>query len=84
MLYALNRNHPEPKVAYYMQRAANRFYLTAGSVIVIGKFIPESSETMKYYFLLWLVAVFIVILPSIKDLFAIKHDSWQDIETSAT
>ena len=80
-LYTMNRNHPEPKVSYYMQRSANRFYLTAGSLIVLGKFIPESTSTMKYYFLLWLLAVVVVLLPSVKDIYTIWHDSWVDIDT---
>jgi hypothetical protein len=80
-LYAINRNHPEPKVGYYMQRSANRFYLVTASVIVLGKFIPESSNTMNWYFLLWLLAVFALLIPSAKDIYTIWHDSWVDIDT---
>lgn len=82
-LYTINRNHPEPKVGYYMQRSATRFYVVVGSVIVLGKFIPESSDTLKWYFLLWLLAVIIVLIPALKDIYTIWHDTWVDIDTEA-
>lgn len=80
-LYAMNRNHPEPKVGYYMQKAANRFYLMAGSAIVLGKFIPESEDTLFWFFLLWLLAVAVVLIPSVRDIYRIWHDHWVDINT---
>ncbi|MEZ5448874.1 MAG: hypothetical protein R3E89_07680 [Thiolinea sp.] len=81
-IYTLNRNHPEPKVLKYTQRAANRFYLMCGVVIVLGKFIPRDNHTLLWFFLLWLLAVLTVMMPSIRDLYRIHHDQWVDIDTS--
>ncbi|HMR03372.1 MAG TPA: hypothetical protein PKA43_08375, partial [Candidatus Competibacter phosphatis] len=43
LVYAMNRHHPNPKVGYYTQQAAYRFYGVTGFFIVIATFIPGSG-----------------------------------------
>jgi len=40
LIYALNRHHPNPKVGYYTQQAAYRFYGVAGTLVSL----PISSR----------------------------------------
>ncbi len=80
-VYAMNREHPEPRVGRYTQRAANRFYVTAASVIVLGKFVtPREGEILWWFLLFWGAAIVVVVLPSLLDLYRIRHEQWHDID----
>lgn len=83
LIYTFNRNHPEKKVLYYTQRAANRFYLVAGTVIVLGKFIPRDETTVSWFLLLWACSALVIIIPSLRDISDIWHDNWKDLDTEA-
>ncbi len=72
---------PIPFLPLFFGASANRFYLMAGSAIVLGKFIPESEDTLFWFFLLWLLAVVVVLIPSLRDIYRIWHDHWVDIDT---
>lgn len=76
LVYAMNRHHPNAKVGHYTQWAAYRFYGVTGLVVAAGMFIP--SDNMKYYLIVWALAVLVIIPWSILDLFRIRQDDWQD------
>lgn len=77
LVYAMNRHHPNPKVGYYTQQAATRFYAVAGFFIVIGTFIPGNGWI--WYLLAWATALLILVPWSIMDLRRIRREEWIDI-----
>lgn len=77
LVYALNRHHPNPKVGYYTQRAATRFYAITGSLVVVATFIPGGG--WHYYLVAWALAALIIIPWSIVDLVRIYKDEWVDV-----
>jgi hypothetical protein len=78
LVYAMNRHHPNPKVGYYTQQAAYRFYGVAGTVVIAAAFIPGGG--WQYYLLAWAVAAAIIIPWSVWDLVRIFRDDWQDVQ----
>lgn len=77
LVYALNRHHPNPKVGYYTQRAATRFYTITGSLVVVATFIPGGG--WRYYLVAWGLAALIIIPWSVIDLVRIYNDEWVDV-----
>ena len=77
LVYAMNRHHPNPKVGYYTQQAAYRFYGITGFFIVIAIFIPGNGWI--WHLIAWISAALILIPWSIIDLRRIHRDEWVDI-----
>jgi hypothetical protein len=77
LVYALNRHHPNPKVGYYTQRGATRFYAITGFLVVVATFIPGGG--WQYYVIAWALAALIIIPWSIVDLVRIYKDEWVDV-----
>jgi len=77
LVYAMNRHHPNPKVGYYTQRAAYRFYGVAGLVTAAATFIPGGG--WRYYLIAWILAAIIIVPWSILDLRRIYRDDWVDV-----
>lgn len=77
LVYALNRHHPNPKVGYYTQRAATRFYAISGFFIVIATLIPGGG--WRYYLIAWVLAAFVIVPLSVFDLMRIYKDEWVDV-----
>lgn len=77
LVYAMNRHHPNPKVGYYTQRGATRFYAITGFFIVIGTFFPGDGWTWHLVF--WIMAALILVPWSILDLRRIYREQWTDI-----
>jgi hypothetical protein len=77
VVYAMNRHHPNPKVGYYTQWAAYRFYGVTGLFVVAATFIPGGG--IDYYLVAWALGAAIIIPWSILDLVRIRRDEWVDI-----
>ncbi|MBE2294922.1 MAG: hypothetical protein IAF00_08215 [Phycisphaerales bacterium] len=77
LVYAMNRHHPNPKVGYYTQQAAYRFYGVTGFFTVVATFIPGNGWI--WYLIAWILAALILIPWSIVDLRRIYRDEWMDI-----
>ena len=75
LIYALNRHHPNPKVGYYTQQAAYRFYGVAGTLVVVANFFPVD---IRYYIGAWIVGALILAPWSFYDLYRINKDIWVD------
>lgn len=74
VLYAMNRHHPNPKVAHYIQWAAYRLYGIAGFVIPVATFFSGAKPWLYY----WAFAAIVMIPWSIYDLIKISRDTWED------
>ncbi|MFP4160408.1 MAG: hypothetical protein ACLFSK_00295 [Ectothiorhodospira sp.] len=77
LVYALNRHHPDPRVGYYTQRAAYRYYALMGALVVAGTFFPPE---ILYFRIYWLVAAAIIIPWSVRDILRINREHWQDLD----
>jgi len=77
LVFAMNRHHPNPKVGYYTQWAAYRFYGVVGFFTAVAVFIPLGGWI--FYLIAWLLAVAILVPWSIRDLLRIYRDDWQDV-----
>lgn len=75
VLYAMNRHHPNPKVAYYIQWAAYRLYAIAGLAVPVATFF---SVTLTPWLVYWAFAAIVMIPWSIFDLIRIRRDTWED------
>ncbi len=76
-VYAMNRHHPNPRVGYYTQWAAYRFYALIGAIIPVGTFFPAD---IRYYLATWAVLAIIIIPWEIRDLYRIKKEQWYDTD----
>ena len=76
-VYAINRHHPNPKVGYYTQQAAYRFYGVTGFLLAFAVFFPGTSWTP--YLIAWALAAAVLIPWSIWDLIRIYRDEWVDV-----
>ncbi len=76
-IYAMNRHHPNPRVGYYTQWAAYRFYGLIGLIIPVGTFFPAD---IRYYLATWAVLAAVIIPWEIRDLRRIAREQWQDTE----
>ena len=75
VLYAMNRHHPNPKVAHYVQWAAYRLYAIAGLAVPVATFF---SVTLTPWLVYWAFAAIVMIPWSIYDLIKISRDTWED------
>ncbi len=75
LIYALNKHHPNPKVGYYTQLAAYRFYGVAGTAVAVAVFFPPK---IIFYLVIWAIAAVILVPWTIYDLYRINHDTWID------
>jgi len=75
ILYAMNRHHPNPKVAHYIQWAAYRLYAVAGAAVPVATFFSVNLTPWLVY---WAIAAIVMIPWSILDLIKIKKDTWED------
>ncbi|MEJ2309246.1 MAG: hypothetical protein P8Z78_08000 [Gammaproteobacteria bacterium] len=75
VLYAMNRHHPNPKVAHYIQWAAYRLYAIAGLAVPVATFFSVSLTPWLIY---WAFAAIVMIPWSIYDLIKIRQDTWED------
>lgn len=79
LVFAMNRHHPNPKVGYYTQWAAYRFYGVVGFFTAVAVFIPLGGWI--FYLIAWLLAVAVLVPWSIRDLIRIfREEDWQDME----
>ncbi|AOU99442.1 hypothetical protein BI364_00615 [Acidihalobacter yilgarnensis] len=74
-IYAMNRQHPNPRVGYYTQIAAYRFYALTGFLVVAGTYFPPK---LTHFLIYWGVSAAIMIPWSIIDLIRIHRERWED------
>lgn len=75
VVYAMNRHHPNPRVGYYTQWAAYRFYGLVGFVVAEATFYNEGHLV---WLITWAVLAAILIPWTIYDLVRIYRETWQD------
>lgn len=75
LVYALNKHHPNPKVGYYTQWAAYRFYGVAGFAVAVAIFFPPK---IIFYLVIWAIAAVILVPWTFYDLHRINKDTWED------
>ncbi|MGV6858263.1 MAG: hypothetical protein ACWA5X_04755 [bacterium] len=80
ILYAMNRQNPNPRVGFYIQWGAYTFYALVGLIIPVATFFPPE---IKYYLYLWGALLAIMVPVSIYFLIRISQEEWQDIEYEA-
>ncbi len=76
VVYAMNRHHPNPRVGYYTQHAAYRFYGVVGFVVAIGAFFATGVKT---WLITWAIVALILLPWTLWDLWQIQKEVWQDI-----
>ena len=74
-VYTMLRHHPDPRVGYYTQWAAYRFYGLVGLVVVIATFF---STSLMAWIITWAILAAILIPWTIYDLIRIHKEDWQD------
>jgi len=77
IIYAMNRHHPNPRVGYYTQQAAYRFYGVTGFFVAVATFIPGND--WFWYLIAWALAALVIIPWSILDILRIRRETWQDV-----
>jgi len=82
LVYALHRHHPNPRVGYYTQRAAYRFYAVMGAIIPIGTFFPGRGITP--WLVAWGVGLAVIIPWSLWSIARIRREDWPDITVPDT
>jgi len=75
VVYAMNRHHPNPRVGYYTQWAAYRFYGVVGFVVVVATFYGTG---LKAWLITWAVMAVILIPWTVYDLLRIYREDWRD------
>jgi hypothetical protein len=78
LIYALHRHHPNPRVGYYTQRAAYRFYAVMGAIIPIGTFFP--GRGIEPWLIAWAIGLIVIIPLSIWSIIRIRREQWPDME----
>ena len=76
VVYAVNRHHPNPRVGYYTQQAAYRFYGVLGFVVAIATFFSGGVTT---WLITWAVVAIILLPWTVLDLIRISRESWQAV-----
>lgn len=76
VVYAVNRHHPNPRVGYYTQQAAYRFYGVLGFVVVIATFFNSGITT---WLITWALVAIILLPWTVWDLMRISQESWQAV-----
>jgi len=82
LIYALHRHHPNPRVGYFTQRAAYRFYAVMGAIIPIGTFFPGRGITP--WLIAWGVGLVVIIPWSLWSIARIRREHWPDITVPQT
>jgi len=82
LVYALHRHHPDPRVGYYTQHAAYRFYAVMGAIIPIGTFFPGRGITP--WLVAWGVGLAVIIPWSLWSIARIRREDWPDIAMPET
>lgn len=75
VVYAMNRHHPNPRVGYYTQWAAYRFYGLVGFVVAEATFYNEGHLA---WLITWAVIAAILIPWTLYDLVRIYRETWVD------
>lgn len=75
VVYTMNRHHPNPRVGYYTQWAAYRFYGLVGFVVAEATFYGEGH---MLWLITWAVMAAILIPWTIYDLVRIYREKWHD------
>ncbi|MBI1423609.1 MAG: hypothetical protein GC149_09105 [Gammaproteobacteria bacterium] len=75
VVYAMNRHHPNPRVGYYTQWAAYRFYGVVGFVVAEATFYTKG---LHVWLITWAVMALILIPWTLYDLLRIYREEWQD------
>lgn len=75
VVYAMNRHHPNPRVGYYTQWAAYRFYGLVGFVVAEATFYNEGHLA---WLITWGVLAAILIPWTLYDLVRIYRETWHD------
>lgn len=78
LIYALHRHHPNPRVGYYTQRAAYRFYAVMGAIIPIGTFFPGRGITP--WLVAWGVGLAVIVPWSLWSIARIRREAWPDMD----
>lgn len=76
-VYAMNRHHPNPRVGYYTQWAAYRFYALIGALVPIATFFPVDY---RYYVGTWIVLAMLLIPAEFLALRKVRREQWNDTE----
>jgi hypothetical protein len=75
VVYAMNRHHPNPRVGYYTQWAAYRFYGMVGFVVALATFYGRG---MQDWLITWAVLALILVPWTVYDLVRIYREPWRD------
>lgn len=78
-VYAMYRHHPNRRVGYYTQIAAYYYYGLAGLLVPVLTFAP-GDFFKSYWWVLWLMCTLTLIPLSIREIFKINREEWQDVE----
>lgn len=81
LIYALHRHHPNPRVGYFTQHAAYRFYGVMGAIIPIGTFFPGRGITS--WLIAWGVGLAIIVPWSLWSIARVRREQWPDLTVDA-
>jgi len=76
VVYTMLRHHPNPRVGYYTQWAAYRFYGLVGLVVAEATFYGRGSWLV--WLITWAVMAAILIPWTLYDLWRIYREDWHD------
>jgi len=82
LIYAMHRHHPNPRVGYYTQHAAYRFYAVMGAIIPVGTFFPGRGITP--WLIAWGLGLAVIVPWSLWSIARIRREDWPDIELPET
>ena len=82
LIYAIHRHHPNPRVGYYTQHAAYRFYSVMGAIIPVGTFFPGRGITP--WLIAWGLGLAVIVPWSLWSIARIRREEWPDIELPET
>jgi hypothetical protein len=82
LIYAMHRHHPNPRVGYYTQHAAYRFYAVMGAIIPVGTFFPGRGITP--WLIAWGLGLAVIVPWSLWSIARIRREEWPDIELPET
>lgn len=74
-VYTMNRHHPNPRVGYYTQWAAYRFYGVVGFIVAEATFY---SESLIAWLITWAIMALVLIPWTVYDLIRIHREEWHD------
>lgn len=82
LIYAMHRHHPNPRVGYYTQHAAYRFYAVMGAIIPIGTFFP--GRGIMPWLIAWGVGLAVIVPWSLWSIARVRREEWPDIQLPQT